>query len=204
MLYISRYVDFQKYGVVDTDDGVEQVAVRSDIINYIRAGVQIRGVTLGKRCKFVPYQPTGTFSAYQSKLLAVAGVDTTVYDGIISRITWDKCVAKSPVDIMLSKLGSALGPFALGYNEYIGPTKVILVFDDSIDVLSHSVVPHSLSMENGVRYDLRKVTRDDIRNAVYLALYQFLDYEELAEMVIDLSSYREKIRGKLVRSAAEW
>ena len=44
MLFVSRYIGYGNYGVVDTDDGTEEIAGIGMIIRAARSGVDIKGV----------------------------------------------------------------------------------------------------------------------------------------------------------------
>lgn len=204
MLYISRQVDWQdtafgvvqKYGVVDTDDGVEEIVTRREILDLGKAGIDIMGGVQDRTGLLFPYQLVETFSAYQSRLSAIGGIDTAVYNGEITRITLGKSMSETTVRIILSKLGDRLGPYSLMYNDYEGPVKAVLVFDDSINVLKRSIIPHSLSTSCGIRYDLRRVTRSEVREAVYDELRYFMTLQGTFELVMDLPEYKIQMQNR--------
>ena len=179
MLFISRRVGLDCFGVVDTDDGVEEVVNKDDIAeNVTRYKLDIKGVkevgTLGIAVDIEPYQDVATMTRLQTKTSMLSKVDVTVYDKYITSIRWH--TIDEPATIRLSDFGERCEDCILVGNTLQGEHNITLVFDDKLK----SITPHTLTVEGwstslgkdgrGVVVDLRELTNETIVEDVYRSL----------------------------------
>lgn len=152
MLYISRFAGIERFGVTDTDDGVETVVSLSQLKNILGMGIEVLGVDAvvhpfrGPRSidirtvKVCPPNVKGTTA--QAKALIMYGVDVRSDKGRVTSVSWlyDK-VGKNdgPVRIRLSEHGNLLENFSFARTGTI-PTgmRLIFVLDDKIKVKKQS------------------------------------------------------------------
>ena len=175
MLFVSRYIGTDKYGVVDTDDGVEDIVSPTEIgqaVNFLF--IKIAGVnpSLGITR---PYQSLGTKTVFQTKLLALHGVDTTVWSDMITSIRFDQHLETRSAELKLSDLGTSIGDFVLRGNTVSGELKLTLVFDDKlVSVEEYAFSPLTTKATSlsglGVVFDLRGVKREALAKSVYRSL----------------------------------
>ena len=142
MLYISRCFDGNKFGVVDTDDYVEEVVSWMDLYSaVIETGLDIKGVQLGLNSsgKFIsvalPYQDPKFCSTLQVKTRTLLGVDITVYRDEITRIVVDGTVAIKDTRIRLSDFGTRISSHStISWKSNHNRSKLILVVTDNVDI----------------------------------------------------------------------
>ena len=167
MLYISRRIGSELFGVVDTDDDTEEVVSTAKLEDCVkRNGLVIEGVErfqdFRHRARILPQQFADTLSRQQIKARMVYGVDITVYNGAITSILWDEL--KAPATLRLSDFGSELGDCILYCHENYSTPKLTLVFDDGIKSLSYMSLrvetwhPTSMVKPTGVVIDVSEVS----------------------------------------------
>lgn len=205
MLYISRLVwqdnsvdkyspvhGFQSircYGVVDTDDNVEEVITRDDLEEAVRRrDIDIAGVTmLGLQrliIDVIPYQPKP--SPLQMKTLMIHHVNVIVFNSCITNITWRRDKIGKNACLRLSDFGDSCADFILyGNMSLVSGDQITLVLDDKIK----SITDHSFRLDTserelvqldatqvnglGVRFDLRELHNNDIAASFYRQLFSY-------------------------------
>lgn len=187
MLYISRCTAPGAYGVVDTDDGSEDVYNGEDIYAVCRElRLDIKGVV--SRGLIFPWQDSKTVSGYQAKLL-LAGIKTTVWNDIITSIRYENVQNGEIVPIRLSELGSSFGCSILFGNARSYRVQARLIFDDGfmpINVDTFGPLTGSVYMEYaprrmGVEFDLSSVSDDELAMSVYKAVSKrYMSFVELS------------------------
>lgn len=187
MLFISRYIGKNNYGVVDSETGVEQTYSFSDIEHRcLNSSFDIKGVTVGyqqvsKDLGFMcveeirPYQPIDTMTVLQTKLGIMQHVCVTVYNGSITSVRWDSDRIKSPVSVRLSDFGVSCADCFLYGNKDIGRHKVTLVLDSGVCFCQSSFLLKHNAFEVGpggigVVFDVHELS-DAAARVVYDALY---------------------------------
>lgn len=152
MLYLSRVIDTERalrelnrdvehplYGVVDTDDDVEEFVTYDELIGIVHYdGITIEGVVpfmgcgIAETVAIIPYQDMRYATKSQVKTKVLLGVDIRVFKGEIAHIIVNTSVAPDSVRIKLSDFGSYIGnAFYVDFTD--GPRKsLVLCFDDKI------------------------------------------------------------------------
>lgn len=170
MLYVSRYVGQTKYGVVDTDDGVETVVTYQDLTEYVlNNGLDIKGVTIGytvRKRRRVPYLSSvkvyqnGSFlTAKQAKAKTLKGVDVIVNNGQIVQINIPQDGLKQPTTIKLSDFGTSCGEYIFKNLPYLGNSSLTIELDDSVAV---SAKTFKYFVNRGVVIDMSAVTNPKV------------------------------------------
>lgn len=202
------------YGVVDTDDGIEELwdedhlgmAINTHHLAIAGAPEEYK---LGDIMK--PYQAPETVSKLQVKTKLVKQVDVTVHKDAITSITWDATKLSEPVSIRLSDFGDQCDDF-LFYGRYIqGGYPVTFVFDDRLMVVRPMAFRLELSdmsygrasrymggrgwLSLGIRFDLRELTKDSLAEIIYS---QLLKYNTL-DAVIDSKARKERMKRRFAK-----
>ena len=174
MLYISRYIGLRSFGVVDTDDGVEQVATARDIVEAtLNSHLVIQGCSIDE-FPTRPWQPQETKTPLQLKTKLLSHVDVVTYKSAVTSIIWKGDKIKLPVTVRVSDFGCDLAEFILRHNNAYLEHKITLVFDDKI----RKVVPWSLQPvvspipvkkfdRIGVIFDFSEVTNLKLLQSLY-------------------------------------
>ena len=132
MLYISRRIGNTQYGVVDTDDMVEEAVDMSTLQDlYLNKGITIFGLNAVQR-KATVYQPVNMRSKQQVKMKMLRHVDVKVYQSFITSIVLDSAQITKPVDIVLSKFGSIIADRVFEGNQNVGEHKATVYLDDTL------------------------------------------------------------------------
>lgn len=216
MLFISRFVDYESYGVVDTDDGVEEVISLQDVYRAsYDLGLDIQGVR--KDGKMLPlnhirtYQNPDTLTKLQVKTKVLHGVDITVYNGMITSLLIDINVMAQPARLRLSDYGESCGDRILVGNRFQNMHRVTLVLDDHIRTRSltfwigHNMShPKSGTNRYGVVIDMTEMTSDDAAWNIYRVVFNngsfseesifssIIDTDERFDMMVELiKKYRD-------------
>lgn len=180
MLYISRFVSSKKYGVIDTDDGVEAIATIEELEDAVlKCGVEIKGVTPGRADriginkgrnwieKVEVWQPVDTMTRAQTKLNILSGVDIKVAgDKIAAIVIKDVNMAKGRT-LRLSDFGSSCGDYLLRNSVRTANSVVTIVLDDKIAITGKALDDFRY---HGVVVDLTSVTRKKTVEFVYKQL----------------------------------
>lgn len=194
MLYISRFVGLQKYGVVDTDDGVEEVCDMSDLFDAVCkheldiAGIVpdrywgSTGVNSALTRQFTErtisvYQPNDTMSQLQVKTKVLKKISVLIYNGVLVSLTWNPKELTEPVTLRLSDFSKSLGDCFLARNSFSGQHHVTLILDDSLEFTEYSFrrrhyggLTESFS-SIGVLFDMRELS-DQVAEKIYASLYE--------------------------------
>lgn len=191
MLYLSRVIDDRSYGVVDTDDDVEQVVTREELSTaIIKYGIAIEGIAYDKaiggyRLRFDGvYQDPRYCSTLQMKAKTVLGVDIVTFRDEIVSILVDKSVVRSGLRVRLSDYATKFNCFSpIGWSVSVGNGSLVLVFDDSIEFVGG--VPRFETPD--VCLDLSDVTNEALVTKIYekLAKTNSIDYTEWPKFVMD-------------------
>lgn len=189
MLFISRYVAVHgdhHYGVVDSEDNVEEVVSVQELEKAVNNGITIAGVEVAKRCDADDYY-ISTVSIYWGTLLktpasakayTLYGIEIYAWNGYLSKIFWNSARITSPVSLKLSDYGHTLCDYFLSSVQISSFTELkydmIFVLDDSV-----AVSPNAFYI-NGRKYtipfvgrlvvDLTQVTRDSSAEVVYAGM----------------------------------
>ena len=139
MLYISRYIDIGTYGLVDTDDGREEVVSLLELSDAVyNHNIQIYGVDKKENFLCVldsyvhVYQPAETLTREQLKLRMLGLVDIKCYKDMITSISWRGELIKKPIRIRLSDFGTDCADYLFAHSNEYGTHKVTLVLDEKI------------------------------------------------------------------------
>lgn len=174
MLYVSRVIPVGKFGVVDTDDGVETVVSWMDIRRYVRdyhleiMGVEVKQTDHGLVVGAVePYQAKEHYSALQAKTQALRGVDIHTYNGEITGIYINCKLIKNGYVLHLSKYGKSVtqGVIIRHTNKEYFQNRVVIVLDNGI-VNYHTMPPVCM---NNITWDIRSLP-DKVVESMYLEL----------------------------------
>ena len=129
------------YGVVDTDDGKEQLITQRDLaysacmLNMSIAGTALgRDKDTGKKTllRAAPYQLDSTRSAKQKKLVSLYGVDLVMYNGAVVGINYDGTKISRPVTINMAQFSNMLGDYLLIANFPCERHVLTIVRDDTV------------------------------------------------------------------------
>lgn len=182
MLYVSRMVDYDKYGVVDTDDDVETVVTTKELSELVyKYGLDIKGTVKHEKAyletlrNVIPYQDKRYYSPLQSKTKTLLGVDVRTYKGEIVRIMATGGVTKGDTEIRLSDFGERMSGRAVVQWDYNPANlKLVLVVDDKIQLEQ----PYPSVTSYGQIWDIREMKRESIAEAMYRELLNspYIDY----------------------------
>ena len=196
MLFVSRYIGTDKYGVVDTDDGVEEVVTLNDIEHAVlQQGLEINGAVIhrdfpqrdgGKGHKWLdyakPFQDDSSKTSFQEYVKREQSVEVNVYNSTITCIHAANRRIRRPVSIRLSDFAPAIGDCVLSPNATVGRHILTLVFDDklkSLTELSFRMAKYSEASErygvesHGVVFDMRELSSNELAFKVYSQLAEY-------------------------------
>ena len=202
MLYISRFVGQDHYGVVDTDDGDESIVSLSELYRLVYdVGLNILG-TMPNKAKSMPessvhvFQPLDTVTRLQTKTKVLQGVDVKTYGEMITSISWVRDDIKEPVTLRLSDFGTRCADYILDRNELSDRHVITLVLDEGI---SYSFCAFRRrfyrAFPNGVFgvgcvLDIRELTDQtagqlykSFRRASFMPICEVLDFEERRQLL---------------------
>lgn len=207
MLFISRRIGYGNYGIVDTDDGVEEIAGVGMIARAITSGVEIQGVTVvvvahsmqGALVDDIrPYQLPSELTQLQAKVNLLKKVEVTTYHSAITSIRLRSKEIQEPVVLRLSDFGNRCMDCVLQGNIRSGQHKLTLILDNKIELediafcLPSSDNGSSVGVHGvGVKFDVREVRYNRVVENVYRAVYAGNSLE-LWDTIID--SERRKAR----------
>ena len=163
MLFISRHIWLDNpesskyspyglsqchcYGVVDSDDGVEEVVGADDIQTIVREyGVDIAGVEYCDNYRNMsgrhPYQLNPSLVCVKTSLMK--HIDVTVYGSMITGIKWNIPTKTLPTSIRLSDFGDSCADLMMFENLENSSLNglITLIFDDNIQ----SIEPRALRL----------------------------------------------------------
>lgn len=167
MLYISRYINGDLYGVVDSDDGTEQVVNLMELSRISRLGLIIEGLYAGEsRIDYCaePYQVPDKMTLLQTKTFALTGVDVVVYEDMVASIKCNKML--SDTVIRLSDFGGSMADMLFKANRVPMSHSLTVVFDDKLAHAGElSLVP--IFNSEDVKLDFREVRHPTLISSLY-------------------------------------
>ena len=197
MFYISRRIGATRYGVVDTEDGREDIMtfdeVRKAVCEY---GVNIVGVTKRRRGtyfvvdKIEVYVPDSRRSTNENKLRFMSGVNVKAQDGVIVDVDWKSPDINTPERVVrLSDYGTSCGPTILsqrtvkdGMLRHVADQKLTIVLDDKIKTVRKTFKG---CYGTGLVFDLREVTNKQTADWFYADLGVGASISQVRRTVID-------------------
>lgn len=199
MLYVSRILGIGSYGVVDTDDYVEEQVAWGKLVECcIFLGMDIKGCVLGENDggKFIqsvhPYQDERYVSRLIVKTKAMLGVEITVYEDVIVNILIDGAIMPKGTTIRLSEYASSIDRYAgIGWTRFENRRDpVVFVLDDNID-FSKLSFKQALT---DILYDISDVTNESAIVNVYMELLDmaFTLNIKFADRIIDKQHRSDK------------
>lgn len=176
MLYISRYVGKDYFGVVDTDDNVEEVVSREYLSALCKdKGITVEGIIPRRMGEDIirVVQPESTRNKLQTKLKVLKRIEVLQRGSIITAINWQDRDIKEPVSIRLSDFGTMCADFLFmnHLSTDIEASNVKFILDDNIEYSTYAfnrlqgsfvVGPHGI----GATFDLTELC-DAVANRVY-------------------------------------
>ena len=216
MLFLSRciHVDEGEYvgstpafGVVDTDDGVEQIVSMVELVDAVcNCGLKIEGFELseyGHSESIAPYQDVGSMTAAQTKLLVMNHVLVTTYRGMITGINFNGADVEKPVEIRLSSIGHSCADYLLVNGKNHDSHKLTLIIDDKLKFTKHSFAAVSrfsgrIGVDGyGIVFDLRGLRDDDAAEVIYRNVF---DSGSRTNSIMDSRERRKRMNSKLIPS----
>ena len=215
MIYISRYIGRANYGVVDTDDDVEEevgVAELTEATKYL--GTVIKGADSVRRGgplwlfieKIRPYQPPDTLTQLQVKTSLLKHIDVLTYKSMVTSVFVHSEEITTPVTVRLSDFGSVCADGLFRGLNWTGRHTVTFVFDDNLSFMEYSFdLPvddssHSLGVDGaGIMFDLRDVNNSDLYRTVYSAVWDRNDIE-VERSILD----RPERKAHMMKEMSTW
>lgn len=199
MLYISRLIGHSLYGVVDTEDNIEEQTGWLGLGTALSKGVNIKGciVSNGKVRDAVPYQSDVRLSTQQLKLKSMYGIEFLVWRDYVTGVVWNPDNLAKPVPVKLSSLGKKCGAGLLYQMPSSKNRNLILVLDEFIefDMFTFMRYKHSQILNGStfsVRIDLRLLSDEKVR-IIYNSLVRALDDRFcIPDIIIDHSERLDK------------
>ena len=203
MLYVSRHDGINFYGVVDTDDDVEEVITRSKLVQCIEQdGLRIAGAEYTEIINRVgdihPYQVPSEMTQLQMKTNLVKFTEVRVYKDMVTSIHIKHKSIKEPVTIRLSDFGSRCGDCILWENDQAMRHVLTIQLDDKIQIGKftfrrdedvRSLGPHGY----GVKFDMTGITDYQTAENIYRQ-FRAQDGPKCLSYTIDSPERIKKIR----------
>lgn len=192
MLFVSRMAGAAMFGVVDTDDGVENICTMDGLKEaVIDNGIDIKGVMLADGVEgpyirlVIPYQDKRYQTALQAKTKTLQGVEVRVYNREITALLLDWTVLKNGTRVRLSDFGDYMCeylPIRWSKNKLSGK-QVIFVLDDKFEISGESCCIGNA----GVVFDISEVTKPQTIEYVYRGLIDYctVDGDSWLQYLID-------------------
>lgn len=199
MLYISRCIGKTKYGVVDTEDEVEEVVTQEELADIVRLGIVIEGAVIscksGKLPELVeafPYCVHEHNSTTLMKLRILYGIDIHVRGNIITMLGRDDRVVKEGFRIRLSDYGRVLGNHFL-FDPSFGMhhKTVILELDDKLALMEDAF---NFASKAYVKLDITNVDEQTVVDAVYHEHWRNSSHLPIEDLIIDKPERMEYYR----------
>lgn len=189
MLFVSRFIGMDFFGVVDTETGIEQVLSLIELYKLCyEKGQHVVGVSHKERGhtinKIFPYQPEQTLTQMQIKAKMLLGVEVKVYKSLITSVRILPERMQKPVTLRLSCFGSACSDRILVGNDFVDNHKLTLILDDKIQFepltffIGKSLgKPHSGFDRYGVVLDFSEVHKDAAVWGAYRTIYKDMSFD---------------------------
>lgn len=198
MYYVSRRYGTNKFGVTDTEDGVEEMFTYQELKEaVVDLGIDIKGVEVFTRCTrqgqrrsisgISVYQLEDTVQTKQIKLHVLTGVDVKTAGDEIVGISWSNPDERKPYSLRLSNYGKSCANYIFSdIKEYRWglASFLTIILDDKIEVTSKTF---KRCAGFGVIVDLREVTNEKTVKAVYSEMIseRYMSSTRLPNHVID-------------------
>lgn len=169
MLYISRQVGKNTWGVTDTDDGIENLCSLSDLMAAVRTcHLDIKGVTLSHGSLNVEvYQNPEYLTKKQAKSVTLFGVDVKTSGNSIVGLQIKRGLCKGSVTVRLSDYGTSCGNYILSDLQARNcPGHVYIVVDDKLKLSKKTFT--GLREYGNVYLDLSEVTNQKTLDSCYM------------------------------------
>lgn len=169
MLYVSRQVGKSTWGIVDTDDGVENLCNRTDLITAVtRCNLDIKGVAYKHgSLSVVVYQNPEFLTTKQAKSVTLLGVDVKTSGNIIVGLQIKRGICKGSVTIRLSDYCTNCGNYILSELQPRNcPGHVYIVVDDKLKLSKKTFT--GLREYGNVYLDLTEVTNQKTLDNCYM------------------------------------
>ena len=174
MLYVSRYLGNDNYGVVDSDDGVETIVTAEEILHYIKdLNLEIAGVVpvrKGRWKKIIGILDIRPYafkrSGLQLKTQMLLGVDVGVYDDEITEVNINNEVAQEMVRVRVSDFAHRMyWGTPVRWSKW-GQSHIVFVLDDSVTMWGEYPRLNNWA----IHWDISEVTNVHLMHEVYLEL----------------------------------
>lgn len=195
MFYISRKVSHNTYGVVDTDDSVEDIMNKKELQRAVAHSMfKIEGVETEYdsksgfwRIKSIEPLECGIHStAKTAKLAALHGIDMKLVGDRIISLSWDRYVYDKDFVLVLSDYATSCSDGII-YTSTLGKSAepLLIKLDDNIQ-FTKSTFNHWSVMS--VKFDLRSITKVKLANNLYRSYRgaNQLGWRTLRDRVIDI------------------
>lgn len=174
MLYLSRYRPELSYGIVDTDDDVEEIVSRDELRTAVMTyGLSIEGMSVspGKHGPFVqfaqPYQDSRYVTTLMTKTRLVYGVEVRVWRDEVTYVLFNTDITPAGTAIRLSDYGSRFcGYSVVKWTIHRPDNDATIILDDNIKIIDKS----PKMSEWGVRYDVRELSNSSVVECMYREL----------------------------------
>lgn len=179
MLYVSRFINSDSYGIVDTDDDVEEIVTQNELMSFVMDyGLRIAGIAtrtaefsfgnIDYVDKIVIHQHPSFTKPIQAKVSLIYHTDIKLYKSMITSIIWDASQIKEQVSIRLSDFGDFVADRVLLGNKWNKKPSITLILDDKIKVTEKSFDAGVYgTYDYGVCFDLRELSDDLMARSVY-------------------------------------
>lgn len=172
MLYLSRIIKgkTEKYGIVDTDDGVETIVTRAKLRKIVvEDGIVIDGVRIinGNTdiFTFCPSRDNTKVSSKQVRLEFLTGVRINTFAGEITSIRVDGKVMRDGQRIRLSEYANRMDWNVKVIFLNMDMQRLTLVFDDKIETGGSCVLPRG----DHLVFDMTEKTNNEEVSQFYKA-----------------------------------
>lgn len=215
MLFISRFIGDGKYGIVDSDDNVEQSATFGDLLRCANLGLEVGGMTIKRGTTSSGIAGVEVWRGLRlkdvnaTKLLTLRGIDIRVWNGRIGGIYWDTELLNAPVTIRLSDFGTVCCDRMIYYARASAENlknDITLVLDDKLVtyVLAFQLSFNTFAALGGsgkLIIDLREVTKTSTVEDVYRGLAEYITVlqSENRLVVLDKPDRYQRWRNRLAR-----
>ena len=202
MLYISRPITSMQYGVVDTDDDVENIVTFNELAHaVISLNIDIKGVSTvnssiqGRAIRGIEcYQDERYLTGAQAKARMLLGIEIRTFKSEITGIVVHSDIFKDNTVIRLSDFGSSMsGRVAVRWTNIGTSLKntLIVVLDPKLEMLCE---PPSPTMR-GVKLDIRELGCNWVVKKIYTTLAnKKVPYAGWCSYIIDTEEQRRQWR----------
>lgn len=212
MLYVSRFVSRFSYGIVDTDDGKEEVVASHDVTRAVQnLGLTIMGVETTEDSivpnlmvvnEINPWQAPSTCTTAQTKMLMLNGIEVVAYKGAVSHIRYE--TLHHSASLRVADFGNCLLDRFMYGNKAQPGKKLTIVLDDSISFSKHSFMQWgsgaggSCWKDYGIYFDLRAVNDEAKLHQIYYEITLGLNAASNLDIIIDSNARKEAMVEKLL------